>query len=114
VHGHAIGDKVLCTVATRLKNGVREADLAVRLGGDEFALILIHANLTEAQAVAQKLVDSLSVRYRIGLLDLEVSASIGIAGYPESGTTSEALLRRADEAMYKAKAAGKRGYAVAS
>ena len=114
VHGHAIGDEVLCAVAMRLKNSIREADLAVRLGGDEFALILIHASLKEAQAVAQKLVDSLSVRYRIGSLDVEVSASIGIAGYPESGTTSEALLRRADEAMYKAKAAGKRRYAVAS
>ena len=64
--------------------------------------------------MAQKLVDSLSLPYRIGSLDLEMSASIGIAGYPQSGTTSEALLRHADEAMYKAKAAGKRGYAVAS
>jgi diguanylate cyclase (GGDEF)-like protein len=114
VHGHAIGDEVLCTVAQRLKNAIREADLAVRLGGDEFALILIHASLNEARVVAQKLVDSLSVPYRIGSIDLEMSASIGIAGYPESGTTSEALLRHADEAMYKAKAAGKRGYAVAS
>ncbi len=114
VHGHAIGDEVLCTVARRLKDAIREADLAVRLGGDEFALILIHASSNEARGVAQKLVDSLAVPYRIGSLDLEMSASIGIAGYPESGTTSEALLRHADEAMYKAKAAGKRGYAVAS
>src|SRR4029077_6470306 len=76
-HGHAIGDEVLCTVATRLKNGIREADLAVRLGGDEFALILIHANLKEAQTVAQKLVDSLSARYQIGSLDLDVARDHG-------------------------------------
>ncbi len=79
--------------------------MAVRLGGDEFALILIREP-KEAQTVAQKLVDSLSARYQIGSLDLDVSASIGIAGYPESGTTSEALLRRADEAKCRG---GKRG-----
>ena len=64
--------------------------------------------------MAQKLIDSLSAPYSIGSLTLKISASIGIAVYPESGTTAEALSQRADEAMYKAKAAGKRGYAVAS
>jgi diguanylate cyclase (GGDEF)-like protein len=114
VHGHATGDEVLCMVAERLKDAIRESDLAARLGGDEFALILVHTGLAAAQALALKVTDSLAVPYTIGALTLEISASIGIACYPESGTASEALWVRADEAMYKAKAAGKRRYAVAS
>ena len=111
--GHAVGDEVLRTVASRLKNAIRESDVAARLGGDEFAVILNQAGLEGAQALARKLIDSLSISYAIGSLTMEISASIGIAVYPESGTTSEALSQRADEAMYKAKAAGKRRYAVA-
>lgn len=114
VHGHAAGDAMLCMVATRLRSAIRESDLAARLGGDEFALILTHTGLAAAQVVAQKLIDSLSAPYSIGSLALEISASIGIAAYPESGATSEALSQRADEAMYKAKAMGKRSYALAS
>jgi len=113
-HGHATGDEVLCMVATRLKDAIRESDLAARLGGDEFALILVHTGLAAAQALALKVTESLAVPYAIGVLTLEISASIGIACYPESGTASEALWLRADEAMYKAKAAGKRRYAIAS
>jgi diguanylate cyclase (GGDEF)-like protein len=113
-HGHAAGDKVLCMVAARLRDAIRESDLAARLGGDEFALIVAGAGLESAQALALKLMDRLSALYPVGTLRLEVSASIGIACYPESGTVREALSLRADEAMYKAKAAGKRRYAVAS
>jgi diguanylate cyclase (GGDEF)-like protein len=90
------------------------SDLAARLGGDEFALILVNTGLEAAQALAHKLMDSLSLPYSVGPLKLEISASIGIACYPESGTAGEALSLRADEAMYKAKAAGKRRYAIAS
>ena len=114
VHGHATGDEVLRTVAARLKNAIRETDLAARLGGDEFAVILIDAGLEAARVVAAKLIDRLSIPYSVDALTLQISASIGIAAYPESGATSEALSRRADEAMYKAKAAGKHCYAVAS
>jgi diguanylate cyclase (GGDEF)-like protein len=114
VHGHAIGDEVLCIVATRLESAVRQSDLAARLGGDEFALILLHTGLAAAQTVAGKLMDSLCAPYSIGSLELLISASIGVAAYPESGITAEALSLRADEAMYKAKAAGRQGYAVAS
>jgi diguanylate cyclase (GGDEF)-like protein len=114
VHGHAAGDQVLCMVAARLKNSIRESDLAARLGGDEFALILVNTGLEAAQTLANKLMDSLSLPYLVGSLKLEISASIGIACYPESATAREALSLRADEAMYKAKAAGKRRYAIAS
>ncbi len=111
-HGHAAGDKVLCTVATRLKNAIRKSDLAARLGGDEFALILVHTGLAAAETVAAKLVNSLSGPYPIGERTLEISASVGIAVYPGSGTTFEELSRHADEAMYAAKASGKQHYAA--
>lgn len=113
-YGHAAGDEVLCIVAMRLKNLIRGADLAVRLGGDEFAVLLIDAGLEGAQAVSQKLIDGLSAPYSIGSIITVISASIGISVYPVSGTTSEMLLQRADEAMYKAKAAGKRRYEIAT
>jgi diguanylate cyclase (GGDEF)-like protein len=75
---------------------------------------MVNTGLEAAQALADKLMDSLSLPYSIGSLKLEISASIGIACYPDSGTAREALSLRADQSMYKAKAAGKRRYAVAS
>ena len=113
-HGHATGDEMLCMVATRLETAIRESDVAARLGGDEFALILLRTGLAAAETVARKLIGSLSAPYSIGALTLTISASIGIAVYPESGTTAEALSQCADEAMYKAKAMGKRRQALAS
>jgi diguanylate cyclase (GGDEF)-like protein len=112
-HGHAVGDEVLRMVATRLTQSIRKSDLAVRLGGDEFAVMLSHAGSDAAAAFAGKLIDILSAPYPVGALRLEISASIGIAAYPESGTASETLLQQADTAMYKAKAAGKQCYVVA-
>jgi diguanylate cyclase (GGDEF)-like protein len=73
----------------------------------------VHAGLAAAQPLALKVTESLAVLYFIGALTPQISASIGIACYPDSGTASEALWLRADEAMYKAKAAGKRRYAIA-
>jgi diguanylate cyclase (GGDEF)-like protein len=107
-HGHATGDELLCAVAARLKNGIRSSDLAARLGGDEFAIVLVNTNMEAAATVAGKLADSVSMPYSIGQLRIEISASIGVAGYPDSGTSSEALLRSADETMYKAKSGRKR------
>ena len=101
-------------VAARLTAAIRESDLAARLGGDEFALILLHTGLADAETVARKLINSLSAPYEIGSLTLNVSASIGIAAFPESGTTSEELSQRADQAMYEAKAAGRQRFAIAS
>jgi diguanylate cyclase (GGDEF)-like protein len=107
-HGHATGDELLRGVAARLKNGIRSSDLAARLGGDEFGVVLVNAGMDAAAKVARKLTDSVSMPYPIGPLTIEISASIGIAGYPDSGTSSEALLHSADEAMYKAKPGRKR------
>jgi diguanylate cyclase (GGDEF)-like protein len=106
-HGHATGDKLLKAVSQRFKSEIRKSDITARLGGDEFAIVLSDTPVTEAAHVAAKLIDSLSVPYQIGNLTVEISASIGVAGFPHSGATSKALLHRADDAMYEAKATGK-------
>ncbi|HJV85237.1 MAG TPA: sensor domain-containing diguanylate cyclase [Noviherbaspirillum sp.] len=112
-YGHAMGDRLLCMVAERLKTGIRESDLAARLGGDEFGVVLIDAAVEDAAVVAGKLVDSLSVPYVIDALEMEISASIGVAGFPDSGLTGKAIFHCADDAMYEAKALGKRRVVVA-
>jgi diguanylate cyclase (GGDEF)-like protein len=91
---------------------VRGSDVAARLGGDEFALLLVHTGVALAGGIAAKLVDSLSAPYELGTHTVGVSASIGVAGFPDSGSTAEEILKRADEAMYRAKLAGKHGHAV--
>jgi diguanylate cyclase (GGDEF)-like protein len=117
-HGHDAGDRLLVAVATRLRSAVRGSDVAARIGGDEFAVLLVNAAAPMAAEVAAKLVDTLSEPYGwdagMAALRVEISASIGVAGYPESGTVAEQLLKRADEAMYKVKLGGKRGHALAA
>jgi diguanylate cyclase (GGDEF)-like protein len=102
-HGHATGDLLLQAATGRLKNRIRSSDLAARLGGDEFAIVLGNTNMKGATTIADKLADSISKPYSIGPLTIEISASIGIAEYPDSGTTSDALLRSADRSMYNVK-----------
>jgi diguanylate cyclase (GGDEF)-like protein len=114
VHGHATGDDLLRMVAARLKTSIRESDLAARLGGDEFAVVFLHSGSESSQTIAAKLIGNLSAPYAIGSLTLVISASVGIAGYPEAGTSSEALSAHADAAMYDAKAVGRRQLASAS
>ncbi|WP_372525482.1 sensor domain-containing diguanylate cyclase [Piscinibacter sp.] len=112
-HGHAAGDELLRGVATRLKAGIRGSDVAARLGGDEFAALLLDVDRAAAVAVAAKLVDSLSAPYPLDDSIVEISVSVGVAQHPDAGDSCEVLLRRADEAMYRAKSAGKHRYAVA-
>jgi diguanylate cyclase (GGDEF)-like protein len=114
VHGHATGDKLLRAVATRLRAGIRESDIAARVGGDEFAIALAFSTADGAATVAAKLVADLAATYLIAPLTVKISASIGIAVFPDAASTFETLLRRADEAMYKAKAAGKQRFAIAA
>ncbi len=111
-YGHAVGDGLLRAVATRLQTGSRHADIAARLGGDEFAIALNQTGAQDAAIVAGKFVESLSAPYQIDSLQIDISASIGVSVYPDTGSTHEALLHGADKAMYEAKALGKRGYVV--
>jgi len=111
-HGHAVGDALLCAAAARLKQGIRASDIAARLGGDEFAVLLVDTSEKAAEPVAHKLAEDLSRPYTIDALTVSISASIGTAGFPDSGTTSAALLSNADATMYRAKSARKEQFAT--
>lgn len=106
MHGRAAGDTVLKEAADRMGRAIRVSDVAARLGGDEFAVLLMGVGKEQAQPVAEALVDSLSLPYPG--IRVSVSASVGIAVYPESGITMLQLLERADVALYQAKGQGKR------
>ena len=107
-HGHDAGDHVLGATAERLARCLRTEDTIARLGGDEFTVILRdQANPDTLQALACKLLQALSEPIEFQGLSLSVSASIGIAIYPDHGQTKDQLVNNADAAMYQAKAKGK-------
>jgi len=108
--GHGQGDNVLIEVAGRLMNCVREVDTVARLGGDEFVVILNGTSKELIAETAQRILDSLTMTVQEENIELPVSASIGIAIYPEDNTNPLMLLKFADEAMYRAKYKGKRQF----
>ncbi|MBR7801127.1 EAL domain-containing protein [Undibacterium fentianense] len=108
--GHSIGDALLVELARRLREVLREEDVVSRLGGDEFILLLSGVDELGAERVAEKLLKTVSQSYHLGQYDLNISASIGIAVYPEDGDDLETLLRNADTAMYRAKQDGRSIY----
>src|SRR5229473_612282 len=106
--GHAIGDKLLQSVAKRLLAGVRGSDTVSRQGGDEFVILLSEITHPEDAATsAKKLLLSLNAPHAIGGQDLIVNGSIGISVYPEDGEDAETLIKNADTAMYHAKESGR-------
>ncbi|HSN31469.1 MAG TPA: sensor domain-containing diguanylate cyclase [Ideonella sp.] len=111
-YGHAAGDDLLRAVAARLAGSFRDDDVVARLGGDEFAVLVDGLPPAQALASARALVQRLSEPYAIGAWRIEVSACIGVAGYPDHGTSAEDLLAASDAAMYHAKATGKRDCVV--
>jgi diguanylate cyclase (GGDEF)-like protein len=107
--GHPVGDRVLREVAQVVKRNMRGVDIAARYGGEEFAFILPRTGLVDAHAVAERIRADIA-DHRVVLDDkvLRVTASLGVAGFPESGEKdAAALLYRADVALYRAKATGK-------
>lgn len=109
--GHAAGDVLLRAAGTRLTECVRAHDTVARLGGDEFALILADlAQAEHAEMVIAKIFKAFERPFTVERRQLFVSTSIGIAAYPRDGATPELLLKHADIAMYRAKAAGKNTY----
>jgi len=107
-HGHLTGDRFLQETAARLAAGTRADDTLARLGGDEFSVFLQDVKTTEnALMIARKHVKNLFPHYRIEDKSLFASASVGVAIFPEHGTTAESLLKNADSAMYLAKEKGK-------
>ena len=105
--GHKAGDDLIIDLARSMEGRLRTNDLLGRLGGDEFAVILPHTDLDHAERVARSIIELVRERAAaLGLADLGVSASAGVAGFTP-GVTDEEMLVRADLAMYAAKDAGK-------
>jgi diguanylate cyclase (GGDEF)-like protein len=111
--GHLVGDELLKEAAKRILACIREPDMVARLGGDEFAIVIarIH-DAVEAVMVAERVIRSLSEPMRIAGKELYTSASIGIAFAHPRYQHPEELLRDADVAMYRAKAAGRQRFAL--
>jgi diguanylate cyclase (GGDEF)-like protein/PAS domain S-box-containing protein len=112
--GHAAGDHLLQELASRMKQVVRGQDLVARMGGDEMCLLLHDVrDASHASEIAERVLAALRVpvELRTGIQH-HVTVSAGIAVYPQDGTDVETLLRHADIAMYRAKAAGRDGYAL--
>jgi len=109
--GHNAGDELLRHVAVQLKAALRPYDALARLGGDEFTVLLDSLeSCRDAARVAEKLMKQVSLPCRINDEDFSISASVGIACYPECGEDVESLLRAADMAMYEAKHSGRQRY----
>jgi diguanylate cyclase len=99
-----VGDLLLTEIGPRLQEPLRGSDTVARLGGDEFAILLLGpSDLEMACRVAERIVEALRTPFAIRELTLEVGVSIGVALYPEHGTSAHALLQHADVAMYAAK-----------
>ncbi|MFD0516592.1 diguanylate cyclase domain-containing protein [Paractinoplanes durhamensis] len=108
--GHAVGDQLLAAVAGRFTAALRGTDLVARMGGDEFAVLIPDASAETGDSVAARLVAALRAPIPAGGQELLISGCIGIASAPGATDPGE-LLRRADVAMYAAKAAGRPGCA---
>ena len=113
-HGHAVGDKLLQSVAERLLGAVRESDTVARLGGDEFAVILVGIGSRSGAAVlCNRIIDELSQVFKIDDCEVQIGASIGIAMAPSDSAVADELLKLADAALYKSKEAGRGTYSFA-
>jgi diguanylate cyclase (GGDEF)-like protein len=109
--GHAIGDRLLQSVAERLVACVRTTDTVCRQGGDEFVILLQEIEQPQdAALVAEKLLAAFAIAHPIDGHDLHTTLSIGISVYPDDGTTVDAVMQNADTAMYHAKASGRNNY----
>lgn len=109
--GHAMGDLLLQAVTQRLEGCIRKGDTLSRFGGDEFTLLLPAINNNDdARRIAKKLIDAIKAPFQLGEHEVFVGVSIGIAMYPEAGTSLDQLIQNADIAMYHVKAQGKDSY----
>ena len=108
-HGHAAGDALLREVSERTRAELRESDTVARLGGDEFAVLLPPpGDVVSALATARKINEALGRPFAIDRSDIRIRASLGVALFPQHGRDAEALLDKADAAMYAAKSTGVR------
>jgi diguanylate cyclase (GGDEF)-like protein/PAS domain S-box-containing protein len=109
--GHAAGDALLVAVAARLRGCFRSNDLVSRQGGDEFVVLMAPgAGRADATRAAERILAAVAPPYELDEANAHIGCSIGIALFPEDGSTGEALLHHADTALYAAKVAGRDGY----
>lgn len=109
--GHSVGDQLLHAVAARLKSSLRKSDTIARLGGDEFTVLLPQLKgAQDAGRITQKLINALKPPFSFGGREFHITASAGIALYPNDGDSASTLLRNADMALYRAKDHGKDNY----
>jgi diguanylate cyclase (GGDEF)-like protein/PAS domain S-box-containing protein len=110
--GHAVGDALLRETAERLKASLRDTDVLARLGGDEFAIVQDRENdeRGDACALADRIIEVISKPFYVDGNEVNIATSIGVALAPEHATSSESLMKMADLALYRAKAAGRNGY----
>jgi diguanylate cyclase (GGDEF)-like protein/PAS domain S-box-containing protein len=110
-HGHSAGDELLVLVSQRMKGALRDGDTLARIGGDEFVAVLVDLDRPEdAEPVLERLLQAAADPVTVGHVEIQVSASMGIAVYPRDGAHTDLLLRRADQSMYLAKQAGRNRY----
>ena len=115
IHGHMAGSRTLVEVGQVLRENVREIDVVARWGGDEFAIVLPETDGAGARIMADRICERIREKVFLREMDLEVrlSASIGVAAWPQNGPTAATLLAAADAAMYRVKNSGKDGVHVA-
>ena len=109
--GHDVGDKMITAIAKMLQSKVRDVDTVARLGGDEFVILIANVVNEDAVAIlAQQMLSALAQPLTIHGQELYPAGSIGISLYPKDGADSQALLKNADTAMYRAKDAGRNNF----
>ena len=113
-YGHAVGDQLLVTLATRMKETLRDGDTLARMGGDEFVAVLTGLKDVQAcQPMLARLLAAAAQPVLLGEVLHQVSASLGVSFYPQTeGVAADQLLRQADQAMYQAKQLGKNRFHV--
>jgi diguanylate cyclase (GGDEF)-like protein len=110
-YGHLHGSRALVEAAAVIRGSARETDVVARFGGDEFAVVLPETDPQGARAVAQRIRDRIAEHCFLGseMLDVRLTASVGIATLPDVARSAEELVQAADRAMYKVKMSGKNG-----
>src|SRR5438309_7918867 len=109
-HGHSVGDALLVEVSRRIRSAIRPEDTAARMGGDEFSLLLEGISSRHAKLLIDRLLAATSEPIVCGDIELSVTASVGLVLGSGASVSAAELMRRADIAMYEAKAAGKGCY----
>lgn len=112
-YGHELGDRILIEAARRLSLVLRGGDTVARLGGDEFVLLLTDiGDMNEVEIAVDRMLSEISRAYEIEAREVRLSASVGVTVYPINDVDPDSLLRHADQAMYRAKQAGRNRYCL--